>query len=64
MVDDAPARDDTEWNSPEQCPFCGAPLTDGGSGFIDHIDATPGCRERFESWIDRVRDDIEGEWIG
>ena len=57
-----PAPDSSEWNNPDFCPFCGAELTDPGQGFIDHLDSTPTCKERFEDWRDEIKGDIEGEW--
>ncbi|WP_255198474.1 DUF7501 family protein [Halorarius litoreus] len=52
------------WNDPDYCPFCGAELTDAGAGFIDHVDANAECGERFEAWLEAIRDDIGGEWGG
>jgi hypothetical protein len=64
MSEDHPPRDSPEWDNPDLCPFCGVDLSDGGVGFIDHIADAPGCRERFEAWRERIRDDIGGEWGG
>lgn len=52
------------WDDPDYCPFCGTELTDGGAGFIDHVDAETECGERFETWLEAIRDDIGGEWGG
>lgn len=52
------------WDDPDYCPFCGAALADGGAGFIDHVEETPDCDERFEAWLEAIRDDIDGEWGG
>lgn len=59
-----PSRDSSEWDNPDFCPFCGAELTNGGAGFIDHIDANSTCEERFERWRTQVIEDIGGEWGG
>ncbi|WP_080510570.1 DUF7501 family protein [Halorubrum kocurii] len=64
MSEDHPPRDSPEWNNPDLCPFCGAALSDGGVGFIDHIADAPKCEERFEAWRGQIRDDIGGEWGG
>lgn len=55
---------DSDWGDPDYCPFCGAELTDGGAGFMDHVEAAPECNERFEAWLEAIRDDIGGEWGG
>lgn len=52
------------WNDPDYCPFCGTELADGGAGFIDHVDDAPECGERFDEWLEAIRDDIGGEWSG
>jgi hypothetical protein len=62
--DTHPPRDSPEWDNPDVCPFCGADLPDGGAGFMDHVDEAPECRARFEAWVERVRDDIGGDWSG
>lgn len=49
---------------PDLCPFCGAVFSDGGIGFIDHIDDAPTCKERFEAWREQIRGDIGGEGGG
>lgn len=59
-----PPSDSPEWDNPDFCPFCGAALRDGGAGFIEHIETTPACQERFEIWRENVADDIDGEWSG
>lgn len=59
-----PSQDSPDWERPDFCPFCGGELTDGGPGFIDHLEDAPGCRERFESWRELVVEDIGGEWGG
>ena len=63
-ADGHPPRDAPEWDNPDHCPFCGAALTDGGGGFIDHIEESPTCGERFEAWRERIREDIGSEWGG
>ena len=52
------------WSDPETCPFCGAGLTDAGSGFIDHTKASPACMSNFDTWRSQVADDMGGEWSG
>lgn len=59
-----PSPDLPDWNRPDFCPFCGAELTDGGGGFIDHLDDAPECEERFAVWRQRITEDIGGEWGG
>lgn len=63
-VDDHPPRESSQWDNPDVCPFCGASLVDGGAGFMDHVAEAPVCEDRFEAWIERIRDDIDGEWGG
>lgn len=64
MTSEHPPRDSPQWDNPDLCPFCGVGLSDGGSGFIDHIAKTPMCNERFQDWRAKIRDDIGGEWGG
>ncbi|WP_436934847.1 DUF7501 family protein [Halovenus marina] len=64
MTEDHPPRDSPGWDNPDCCPFCGTSLSDGGMGFIDHIEDEATCRERFEAWRAQIRDDIGGEWGG
>ena len=64
MSTDHPPRDSPAWDNPDCCPFCGAALSDGGGGFMDHIADAETCRERFLAWREQVRDDIGGEWGG
>jgi hypothetical protein len=64
MTDDHPPQSSPEWDNPDLCPFCGTALSDGGVGFIDHIEEAPTCKERFEDWREAIRDDIGGEWGG
>ena len=52
------------WNDPETCPFCGAALSDGGQGFIDHVEASPACMGSFDDWREQITDDVGGEWSG
>jgi len=59
-----PPRESDAWDNPDFCPFCGAELADAGQGFIDHIDAMPTCKERFEAWREQVRSDVGSEWSG
>lgn len=54
----------TTWDDPERCPYCNDAITDGGSGFIDHISEKPTCQQWFETWRGRVRDDMAGGWGG
>jgi hypothetical protein len=61
---DAPDPENVNWEDPDACPFCGAALTDGGAGFVDHADANPDCLARFEEWRANVGADIGGEWSG
>ncbi|MDG5818099.1 hypothetical protein [Natronococcus sp. A-GB7] len=61
-----PSRDSSQWDNPDFCPFCSQPVSDGGPGFMDHIDDDENatCRDRFEQWRDGVADDMNGEWGG
>ncbi|MBX0295682.1 DUF7501 family protein [Haloarcula nitratireducens] len=61
---DHPQRDSPDWENPDFCPFCGAGLTDGGAGFVDHIEDSPPCEARFESWREQIADDVGSEWGG
>ena len=49
---------------PRTCPFCGTDLPSPGAGFIRHIEESGGCHEAFETWRDRVAEDIRGGWAG
>jgi hypothetical protein len=59
-----PASDSPNWDDPDFCPFCGARLTDGGAGFMDHIETADTCRERFDDWRENIAGDVGGEWSG
>lgn len=61
---DHPPRDSSRWDNPDLCPFCGESLVDGGAGFMEHTEESEPCRERFEAWIEQIRDDMGGEWGG
>ena len=61
---DHPQKDSPDWDHPDYCPFCGAALTDGGAGFVDHVAESPACAERFEAWRENVADDVAGDWGG
>lgn len=52
------------WSDPDRCPFCGEPLVSPGAGFVAHIGERPECDSAFETWRDRVRDDVAGGWSG
>jgi len=49
---------------PRRCPFCESELASPGAGFVRHIDESPECRDAFETWRDRVTDDMRGGWAG
>lgn len=49
---------------PRECPFCGAELASPGAGFMRHIDEVSDCHDAFETWRDRVTDDVRGGWPG
>jgi hypothetical protein len=63
-VDEYPPRDSPDWSDPDHCPFCGAALDDPGAGFVDHLDASPACAERFAAWREAAAGDVGGEWGG
>lgn len=52
------------WSGPEQCPFCGSSLADGGPAFVDHLGRSPACEAGFDAWREQVTDDIAGGWPG
>lgn len=52
------------WDGHEQCPFCGVPLADGGPAFMAHVSLQPDCHAAFDTWRQRVAEDIAGEWPG
>ncbi len=62
MAHDHPEPDTDRWSNPDFCPFCGAELTDPGQGFLDHVEETDTCNERFEDWRENIRDDSGSEW--
>lgn len=64
MTGGHPPRGSPQWDSPDHCPFCGPSLSDGGIGFMDHIEGASVCRERFEAWREQIRGDIGREWGG
>ncbi|WP_459806307.1 DUF7501 family protein [Halopiger thermotolerans] len=56
--------DPAEWEDPNQCPFCGDKLRDGGPGFIDHIEDAEDCAVSFAQWREGIAGDVQGEWVG
>jgi hypothetical protein len=52
------------WTDPDRCPFCGGALSSPGVGFIAHIEERPECRAAFDTWRDRVGEDVVGGWSG
>jgi hypothetical protein len=64
MTHDHPEPDAPSWDNPDFCPFCGTELTDGGAGFMDHIEAADTCKQRFEDWRENIAGDVGGEWGG
>lgn len=52
------------WNDPDRCPFCGTLLTSPGAGFMVHLGENPDCEGEFETWRERICDDIGGGWSG
>ncbi|WP_121822951.1 DUF7501 family protein [Halostella salina] len=55
---------ETDWSDPDRCPFCGGALSDPGAGFVDHIEESPDCAERFDQWRDAIAGDVGSEWGG
>jgi len=49
---------------PIECPFCEETLSSPGAGFVRHIEAESVCRESFETWRERVGEDMRGGWPG
>lgn len=58
------AAGETDWENPYACPFCGAALSGGGQGFMDHVEASEECELAFERWRENVGGDIGAEWMG
>ncbi|QLC34630.1 hypothetical protein EFA46_010580 [Halarchaeum sp. CBA1220] len=54
---------DVDWDDPQECPWCGAAIENGGAGFVDHIDENPECAEAFETWQETVSDDVARGWM-
>lgn len=52
------------WNDPERCPFCGDEIASPGAGFVDHVDESADCESDFDTWRDRITDDVAGGWSG
>jgi hypothetical protein len=52
------------WTDPGRCPFCGDRIASPGAGFIAHLGESTDCAEAFETWRDRISDDIVGGWTG
>jgi hypothetical protein len=59
-----PPRDSSAWDNPDFRPFCGTELTDPGEGFLDHLETSSTCQERFEAWREAIASDIGSEWSG
>jgi|GEM_PF-375994 len=49
---------------PHECPFCGAYVASPGKGFMLHVEQNPECDADFETWRDRVADDVPRGWSG
>ncbi len=45
---------------PPKCDFCGAALEDMMVGFLDHVDANPGCNAAWQAWRENVRREAGG----
>lgn len=54
----------TTWTDPYSCPFCGEELPSPGEGFVRHVDDNPECDAAFETWRERVAEDVRGGWSG
>jgi hypothetical protein len=52
------------WSDPQRCPFCECELASPGAGFVDHVRENPACETQFETWRDRITDDLTGGWAG
>ncbi|MFC6614502.1 hypothetical protein ACFQAS_05955 [Halopenitus salinus] len=52
------------WSDPNDCPFCGEPLSDPGAGFVDHLAESDACEAGFDDWRENVAGDMGGEWSG
>jgi len=57
--DSHPSRDSDDWINPDLCVFCGENLSDGGAGFIAHIQTAETCAARFEEWLANISGDME-----
>jgi hypothetical protein len=63
-TNDSVDTDVRQWDDPDRCVFCEAPLTDGGPGFVRHIETAPDCAAAFDLWRSQVAADVGGEWSG
>lgn len=54
----------SSWDDHNRCPFCNMPISDPGSGFIDHLKENEMCSRGFEVWRTQVADDVTGGWSG
>lgn len=52
------------WADPNRCPFCGDSIPSPGKGFMLHIGDNPDCDAEFDTWRDRISDDIHAGWSG
>ena len=52
------------WSDPDRCPFCGDEVDSPGAGFVDHLGESAACESSFETWRERVTDDVAGGWVG
>jgi hypothetical protein len=43
-----------------ECMFCGDPLENRGSDFIDHIRAKADCHDAYQAWLERLDQDRPG----
>jgi len=64
MEHDHPDSGADDWANPDFCPFCGERLSNPGEGFLDHLDESPACNERFAEWRGHIGGDMGGEWSG
>jgi hypothetical protein len=42
------------------CEFCGVALPDMMLGFMEHLDASPSCKDAWNAWRENVRGEMGG----
>jgi hypothetical protein len=42
------------------CMFCGQHLANRGEAYYDHLRSTPGCKDAWGAWTERIDEDRKG----